>query len=289
MSPRAPVWGEAHLRDSQDLRRPLQPGAHSSVVGQRRAQVPTLTEGRQHPHDADSRWAASSICSELDSDYGQRWQFPNGAARGKRRERCLCPFANQMLERGSDRWPASFGLPAPEQAKALTVPSDEGPGLHDNQSISPIEPAAEQHRRQAGRIVGASGLDLALLIEQEMLAPEQILGRDGSSGPQAQTQKVDWITQYPQPTQPCAHDAGDPPALDAVSSTPPRTMRGSSPSEMFLRSTPTIGGVWPLPFFGLGGFIPQLAMFRSDGRQNPARPTRIASRADATLEEDSEK
>jgi hypothetical protein len=32
-----------------------------------------------------------------------------------------------MLERGWDRWPASFGLPAPEEAEALTVPGDEGP------------------------------------------------------------------------------------------------------------------------------------------------------------------
>src|ERR1019366_6159530 len=65
-------------------------------------------------------------------------------------------FTNQMLERGWDRWPASFGLPAPEKAEALTVPGDEGPGPHEGQCVSPIEPTAESHPRPAGRVVGQS-------------------------------------------------------------------------------------------------------------------------------------
>jgi len=82
-----------------------------------------------------------------------------------------------MLELDRDRPPASCGLPAPEEAKALAMPSYEGPGPDDGQSVTPIEPTAEQHQRQARRIVGTSGLDLALLIERELLAQKQILGR----------------------------------------------------------------------------------------------------------------
>jgi hypothetical protein len=38
---------------------------------------------------------------------------------------------------------------------------------------------------------------LALLIESKLLTQEQILGRERSSGAQAETQKVDYITQDP--------------------------------------------------------------------------------------------
>ena len=98
---------------------------------------------------------------------------------------------NQALELDGDRSPASCGLPAPEEAEALAVPGDEGPRPHDGQGVALIEPAAEQHQRQAGRIVGPARIDLALLIECGLLAQEQILGRERSSGAQAETQKVD--------------------------------------------------------------------------------------------------
>ena len=100
-------------------------------------------------------------------------------------------LSNHILKRGWDRSPASFGLPAPEKAEALAVPGDQGLGPHHGQSIAPIEPAAEQYQNQARRIVGASGLNRALLIERQLLAQEQILGRERSSGAQAETQKVD--------------------------------------------------------------------------------------------------
>lgn len=96
--------------------------------------------------------------------------------------------------------PASRVLPTPEETEALAVPTDQGLKPHNHQSNSPIEPAAEQHQRQAGRIVGTSGLDLALLIERQLLAQEQILRRERGSGAQNQTQKADQIAQYPQPT-----------------------------------------------------------------------------------------
>jgi hypothetical protein len=86
--------------------------------------------------------------------------------------------------------PASLGFPVPEQAETLALPSDEGPWLHYDQSVAPIEPAAEQHQCQPGRIVSTSGFDPAFLIERQLLAQEQILRRMRGSRAQAETQKV---------------------------------------------------------------------------------------------------
>src|SRR5208337_2800077 len=117
---------------------------------------------------------------------------------------------DQTLQLDRDWPPASFGLPAPEEAEAFAVPGDQGPRPHHNQSVSPIEPAAQQQQRQAGRIVSTSRLDLAFLIKGELLAQEQILGRKRGSEAQAETQKVDQITKHPEPTQSRAHDARGP-------------------------------------------------------------------------------
>ncbi len=82
--------------------------------------------------------------------------------------------------------PASRVLPTPEETEALAVPTDQGLKPHNHQSNSPIEPAAEQHEGEARRIVSKSGLDLAFLIEGELLAQKQILGRERSSGTYAE-------------------------------------------------------------------------------------------------------
>jgi len=85
----------------------------------------------------------------------------------------------------------------PEELESFTVPGDQGFGLHHDQSVTPIEPAAQQHQRQAGRIVSTSRLDLAFLIKGELLAQEQILGCERASGAQAETHKVEKISQDP--------------------------------------------------------------------------------------------
>jgi len=64
------------------------------------------------------------------------------------------------------------------------VPGDEGPGPHEGQCVLPVKPATQQHQRQPGQIVGTPGLDFALLIECQLLAQEQILGRQRGSGAQ---------------------------------------------------------------------------------------------------------
>jgi hypothetical protein len=103
---------------------------------------------------------------------------------------------------GRDRAPAGLGLPAPEKAEALAVPSHKSIGLHDRQSASPVEPTAEQHQREPGRIVGASGLDFTLLIERELLAQE---GFSAASDVLERKQKPrNWIrspTNFNQPSR----------------------------------------------------------------------------------------
>jgi hypothetical protein len=93
-----------------------------------------------------------------------------------------CHSSNQTLQLDKDWPPTSCGLSAPQEAEALTVPIDQRPGPHNNQSVSPIKPAAEQHQGQAGRIVGTSGLALAFLRESELLAQKQIFGSERSPG-----------------------------------------------------------------------------------------------------------
>jgi hypothetical protein len=65
LGPHDCVWRGAPPSDSQDLRQLLQRGADSSVVGQRRAEVPTLTKARPRRRDADPGRASSSIHSRL--------------------------------------------------------------------------------------------------------------------------------------------------------------------------------------------------------------------------------
>src|SRR6516165_9596856 len=88
-----------------------------------------------------------------------------------------------------------------EVAEALAVPGDEGLGPHQGQGVSPIEPAAEQHQRQTRRIVGASGLDLALLL----LAQEQSLRCERGLWSPTESEEVDHIAEDPQPALAGAH------------------------------------------------------------------------------------
>jgi hypothetical protein len=49
----------------------------------------------------------------------------------------------------------------------------------------------------SGRIVSTPRVDLAFLTKSELLAQEQILGCERASGAQAETHKVDNISQDP--------------------------------------------------------------------------------------------
>ena len=95
----------------------------------------------------------------------------------------------------------------PEELESFTVPGDQGLGLHHDQSVTPIEPAAQQHQRQAGRVVGPSGLDLAFLVKGELLTQEQILGRQRGLWSQTECQEPEAVAEDLQPAQAAVDDA----------------------------------------------------------------------------------
>ena len=92
-------------------------------------------------------------------------------------------------------------------------------------------------RRQAGRIVSTSGLDLALLIEGELLAQEQILGCERALERKPRHRKWTRSPRILNQLSPVPHDARGLSAVDAVSVKFRRTIRVSSQKRMFLRST----------------------------------------------------
>ena len=87
-----------------------------------------------------------------------------------------------MLELRRNPRPARLAFPTPEQLEALAVPTDEGFGRHDGQRAAPIEPAAEPQEGQACWMGGPAGLDSAFLVERELFAQEEILGRERAFG-----------------------------------------------------------------------------------------------------------
>jgi hypothetical protein len=74
--------------------------------------------------------------------------------------------------------PARLAFSTPEKLEAFAAPTDEGLGRHDRQCASPIEPAAEPQESQAGWMGDPSGFDFALLVERELFAQQEILGRE---------------------------------------------------------------------------------------------------------------
>ena len=83
-----------------------------------------------------------------------------------------------MLEVQRNPWSAGLAFPTPEKLETVAVPTDESFGCNDGQGVSPIKPATEPHQRQARWTVDPSRPDFALLIEPELFAQEEILGRE---------------------------------------------------------------------------------------------------------------
>ncbi len=106
------------------------------------------------------------------------------------------------------RWnprPAGLALPTPEKLEALAVPADKGFGRHHGQCVSPIEPPTEPDERQAGWIVGSSGLDFAFPIEGELFAQKEILSRERAFRSQAESNQAEQIAEDGEPTQAGLH------------------------------------------------------------------------------------
>jgi hypothetical protein len=58
------------------------------------------------------------------------------------------------------------------------MPADQRLRLHDQQQLTPGEKARQAGQDDPRRIIGASRLDLSLLVQRQLFAQEQILGRE---------------------------------------------------------------------------------------------------------------
>jgi hypothetical protein len=58
------------------------------------------------------------------------------------------------------------------------MPAEQGRWLHNDESLSPVEPTAEPSEGETGGSGSTPGYDVALLIESELFAEKEILRRE---------------------------------------------------------------------------------------------------------------
>ena len=104
--------------------------------------------------------------------------------------------------RGNPR-PPGLAFPTPEQLDTLAVPASEGPGPHDGQCVSPVTPATKQDQRQTSWIIDSSRPNFTFLIERELFAQEQILGRQRGLRSEAEGHQVEEIAKIKMPDLNC--------------------------------------------------------------------------------------
>lgn len=92
-------------------------------------------------------------------------------------------------------WPtARPRFPTPEETEALSMPTDKGLRLDDNQGILPIEESRKQNHRQASRVGRSSRFDLELQIKCQLLAEEEILRPEGCLRARPENQESEGVT-----------------------------------------------------------------------------------------------
>ena len=98
--------------------------------------------------------------------------------------------ANQDSEILRQGWPSDRpGLPAPEQPKSLALPSDQSIRFDVDQGVTPGKEPAERGHEPAGGIIRAPRSHLALLVQGELLAEEQVFGSQLSPGSEPNTSR----------------------------------------------------------------------------------------------------
>jgi hypothetical protein len=70
----------------------------------------------------------------------------------------------------------------PEQAESLPVPPHGRLWSHHDEKLSPVDHPRKQDKCDAAGIVQAARLDLPLDLERQLLAQEEILGREAVEG-----------------------------------------------------------------------------------------------------------
>src|SRR5262249_18161593 len=72
---------------------------------------------------------------------------------------------DEKSQLSGDTRAAGFGLPAPKQAEALTVPTRQRLRFHDAQGRSPVKPVREPNHHEPSRVRGPSGFTVTLFIQ----------------------------------------------------------------------------------------------------------------------------
>jgi hypothetical protein len=75
------------------------------------------------------------------------------------------------------------------------MPVDERCGLHNGEGLAPVKTAREPDQGQAGSISGASGLDMALLVQGELFAQEKVFRCEYRSWTQTEAQETGDINE----------------------------------------------------------------------------------------------
>jgi hypothetical protein len=87
------------------------------------------------------------------------------------------------------RTPAPSGLPSPELAERVAMPSQESCRLDDDQRATPIKESSQSHHRQPKCTSCSSRSRLSLLEKCELFAKEQVLGHQGGAGEKEQAKE----------------------------------------------------------------------------------------------------
>src|SRR5215831_6920334 len=97
-------------------------------------------------------------------------------------------LGDQLPKLGRHPRPSSgLRFPPPKQPKALAMPPDEGFGLNYGQNLAPDKQPGKQHQGQAGSGLRLARFDLALQVQSQLLAEEEILSRQAAPGLQTGT------------------------------------------------------------------------------------------------------
>ena len=74
-------------------------------------------------------------------------------------------------------------------AETLAMPADKGRRLHHSQRLAPVEPACKPDQGKAGGVSSALRLDVALLVQGELFAQEEVFGHGTADGRRHSSQK----------------------------------------------------------------------------------------------------
>ena len=70
------------------------------------------------------------------------------------------------------------------------MPADQRRWLHDDDGLTPVEPAGEPDQGHSSRLRGTTWRDLAFLVEGQLFAQKEVLCRQGRTRAQAQAQEA---------------------------------------------------------------------------------------------------